>query len=470
MSFDPRANSATLPRSILRLSALWVAVVLVSLIWGVDNAETTLRNAAREQLDAAGYDVAVGFSGRDALLVGTAPSAGAAESIEELVDAIPGVRSVDNEIAVLEVAPPPRRSPSVVVRIVNEVVSIRGFVPDQDVESDLVEAAEAQFGPERVIDALVVGEDVDDRPWLGRIRDVFAYLGELRSGGFRAADEGFLLEGEVISEAAREAISREISLVLDGVLPVTEDLSIAVLPEPSFSASALDGTVVLAGTMPNSQTIEGVAEAAQRLHGNSRVISTIQIADVAGSMWLESIPGLLDVVTRLDPWSIDVAAGTVTITGLAVDQDLVASIGLLAEEVVADELAVIVEVALDPAAVASQLTSLLRGSVLFVPGQAVLTDDGSALLDAAVDILRTNGDTAFVVEGHTDNRGDPTANKDLSQRQAEAVVNYLVSGGIEAARLTAIGYGGERPVVSNATEAGRVENRRIEFAIREGDG
>ncbi len=470
MSFDRRADSTALPQAILWLMGLWVVVVLVALVWGVDNAEATLRDTAREQLAAAGYDVSVDFSGRDARLIGSASSAEVADSIEELVDAIPGVRNVENEIVIVDVAPITLRSPSVVVRIVNEVASMRGFVPNDDVATDLVEAAEAQFGAGRVINAIVVGEDVADRPWLGRIRDVFAYLGELRSGGFVANDEGFLVDGEVISEAAREGITNEVKLVLDDVLPVNTDLSIAQLPEPDFSASSQDGTIVLAGTMPNAETIDGIVDAAQRLHANSRVISTMRIADVAGSMWLDSIPGLLDVVTRLDPWSIDVADDTLAITGLGADQDLIASIGLLAEEVAADELTVVVDVALDPGAIASQLTGLLAGTVLFVEGEAVLTDEARSLLDSAIDIIGGDEGTAFIVAGHTDNQGESAANKLLSQQRAEAVVSYLVSGGVEAVRLTAIGYGDEQPLASNATEEGRAQNRRIEFVIREGDG
>ncbi len=470
MSFDRRADSTALPQLILWLMGLWVVVVLVALVWGVDNAEATLRDTAREQLAAAGYDVSVDFSGRDARLIGSASSAEVADSIEELVDAIPGVRNVDNEIVIVDVAPITLRSPSVVVRIVNEVASMRGFVPNDDVAADLVEAAEAQFGAGRVINALVVGEDVAETPWLGRIRDVFAYLGELRSGGFVADDEGFVVDGEVISEAAREGLTNEVKLVLDDVLTVTADLSIAQLPEPDFSASSQDGTIVLAGTMPNAETIDGIVDAAQRLHANSRVISTMQIADVAGSMWLDSIPGLLDVVTRIDPWSIDVTDDTLTITGLGADQDLIASISLLAEEVAADELTVVVEVALDPGAIASQLTSLLAGTVLFVEGEAVLTDEARSLLDSATDIISSDEETAFIVAGHTDDQGETAASKLLSQQRAEAVVSYLVSGGIEAARLTAIGYGDEQPLASNATEEGRAQNRRIEFVIREGDG
>ncbi len=470
MSFDRRADSTALPQLILWLMGLWVVVVLVALVWGVDNAEATLRDTAREQLAAAGYDVSVDFSGRDARLIGSASSAEVADSIEELVDAIPGVRNVDNEIVIVDVAPITLRSPSVVVRIVNEVASMRGSVPNDDVATDLVEAAEAQFGAGRVINALVVGEEVADRPWLGRIRDVFAYLGELRSGGFVADDEGFVVDGEVISEAAREGLTNEVKLVLDDVLTVTADLSIAQLPEPDFSASSQAGTIVLAGTMPTAETVDGIVDAAQRLHANSRVISTMQIADVAGSMWLDSIPGLLDVVTRIDPWSIDVTDDTLTITGLGADQDLIASISLLAEEVAADELTVVVEVALDPGAIASQLTSLLAGTVLFVEGEAVLTDEARSLLDSATDIISSDEETAFIVAGHTDDQGETAASKLLSQQRAEAVVSYLVSGGIEAARLTAIGYGDEQPLASNATEEGRAQNRRIEFVIREGDG
>jgi OOP family OmpA-OmpF porin len=450
--------------------ALWVVVVLAALVWGVDNAESTLRNAAREQLAASGYDVSVDFSGRDARLIGTASSAEAAAGIGGLVDAIPGVRDVDNEIVIVEPEPEAMQGPSVVLRVVNEVATIRGFVPNEGVQADLVEAAQAQFGRGRVVDALIVSENVDNRPWLGRIRDVFAYLTGLRSGGFNANDNGFLLEGEVISEAAREAIVSETTLVLEDLLPVTQQLSIAVLPEPSFSAAGTEGTIVLAGTMPDSETIAEVVDAAQRLHPNTRVISTIQVADVAGSMWLDSISGLLDVVTRLEPWTVDVAAGTVTITGLGLDQDLVDSIGLLAAEVVADELLVVVDVAVDPAVVALQLTGLLSGAVLFEEGEAVLTDNAESLLDSAIDILRNNEAAALVVEGHTDNQGDPAANRVLSQQQAEAVVDYLISGGIEAARLSAIGFGDERPLASNATEEGRAQNRRIVFVIREGDG
>ncbi len=67
------------------------------------------------------------------------------------------------------------------------------------------------------------------------------------------------------------------------------------------------------------------------------------------------------------------------------------------------------------------------------------------------------------VAGHTDSSGDDAYNLDLSQRRAEAVRDYLISEGVNADMLGAHGYGEERSVESNATAAGRAENRRVEL-------
>ena len=91
------------------------------------------------------------------------------------------------------------------------------------------------------------------------------------------------------------------------------------------------------------------------------------------------------------------------------------------------------------------------------------------LLDAALAILNANPSALVVVEGYTDNQGDPAANLLLSQQRAEAVVAFLLSGGIAEGRLSAIGYGEENPIASNSTDEGRAQNRRIVFVIQEGD-
>ncbi|MCB1657483.1 MAG: OmpA family protein, partial [Pseudomonadales bacterium] len=68
----------------------------------------------------------------------------------------------------------------------------------------------------------------------------------------------------------------------------------------------------------------------------------------------------------------------------------------------------------------------------------------------------------ITIEGHTDSSGNPAKNKVLSQARAAAVMNMLISDyGIEASRLTAVGYGASKPVASNATAEGKAQNRRV---------
>ena len=82
------------------------------------------------------------------------------------------------------------------------------------------------------------------------------------------------------------------------------------------------------------------------------------------------------------------------------------------------------------------------------------------------DFMKKYPTTSAVIEGHTDNVGDAQYNLDLSQRRAEAVVNYLVENmGIERSRLSAKGYGMSRPVADNSSDEGRQKNRRIEAII-----
>ena len=69
------------------------------------------------------------------------------------------------------------------------------------------------------------------------------------------------------------------------------------------------------------------------------------------------------------------------------------------------------------------------------------------------------------ISGHTDNRGSAVYNKDLSQRRADAVKNYFIANGIDASRLTSMGYGMDRPIGDNTSESGRARNRRTEFRL-----
>lgn len=86
-------------------------------------------------------------------------------------------------------------------------------------------------------------------------------------------------------------------------------------------------------------------------------------------------------------------------------------------------------------------------------------------LDSVALVLRKFDKTLIDVDGHTDSVGNAGYNQDLSERRANSVANYLAARGVDPRRMSAVGYGLERPIASNASEAGRAQNRRVEIAI-----
>ena len=93
----------------------------------------------------------------------------------------------------------------------------------------------------------------------------------------------------------------------------------------------------------------------------------------------------------------------------------------------------------------------------------VLQAASKPLLDQLAAVLKGKPDWKVTLEGHTDNIGGPTFNKSLSDRRARAVMAYLVSAGIPAGQLTAVGFSYDKPVASNDTVGGRAQNRRVEL-------
>ena len=108
----------------------------------------------------------------------------------------------------------------------------------------------------------------------------------------------------------------------------------------------------------------------------------------------------------------------------------------------------------------------LDGAVLFVTGKAQLTPLAQQKLsEVAKALLDIDPSRRIVVEGHTDSRGTDAANMELSRQRATAVREYLVTQGIDADRITAVGRGETEPVASNETTEGRANNRRVEIVV-----
>lgn len=106
---------------------------------------------------------------------------------------------------------------------------------------------------------------------------------------------------------------------------------------------------------------------------------------------------------------------------------------------------------------------VLSSEVNFAFDSAELRPQGEMTLNEVASRLRENPDLRVRIEGHTDSVGSNEYNQGLSQRRAESVRDYLMSQGIAGNRMTATGYGEERPVATNDTDEGRSLNRRVEI-------
>jgi outer membrane protein OmpA-like peptidoglycan-associated protein len=104
--------------------------------------------------------------------------------------------------------------------------------------------------------------------------------------------------------------------------------------------------------------------------------------------------------------------------------------------------------------------------VLFDFDRATLRPEADAILAPALELLQADPAMAIEIEGHTDWIGSDAYNDGLSQRRAQAVVEWLVARGIERERISAVGLGESEPVATNRTAAGRQLNRRVEVRRR----
>ncbi len=106
-----------------------------------------------------------------------------------------------------------------------------------------------------------------------------------------------------------------------------------------------------------------------------------------------------------------------------------------------------------------------RNVITFAEGSAAIAPASRGVLNALASVALRCDRFSIEVAGHTDNQGGRDLNMELSRRRADAVASYLAGQGVARARLTARGYGPDRPRSSNTTPTGQAANRRIEFYV-----
>ncbi|WP_431157167.1 OmpA family protein [Winogradskyella poriferorum] len=104
-------------------------------------------------------------------------------------------------------------------------------------------------------------------------------------------------------------------------------------------------------------------------------------------------------------------------------------------------------------------------TILFDTGKSTIKDQSEQVLQNITAILKEYPNSRFSIDGHTDSTGSATLNQKLSEKRANAVIDYLVANGIDANRLEGKGYGENNPIANNKTREGRKANRRVEVVL-----
>lgn len=335
-------------------------------------------------------------------------------------------------------------------RLVDGVITLTGTVPSDAHRQELLAAAASVVGADNVVDELVVADGEAGTGADGRIAALAAALSTAGASDdltFALTDTSLDVDGS-ISAARSAALDAALAAAADADLTTGGDLDVVALGSTEAEAVYDGETINLTGTVLTEAHRQALFDAAAGVVGAANVVDELVVLDAD------------PLADGADQRVADMAAGIATFadggSGTAVMTDESVTIEVqdaLADDTQIDEL----QVELD------ELAAEIRENVVFATGSDVLDAGATATLDKVVEAMTRHPLPVVEVVGHTDSTGDPDANRALSGARAQAVVDYLISQGIDAARLQSGGAGADEPIADNGTADGRAQNRRVEL-------
>ncbi len=347
-----------------------------------------------------------------------------------------------------------------------------GFLPDADARARVLAAAKSAF-PAGVEDRTRLAPGARDGA-VAAIDFTIASLAGLSEGGAKVDPAGYTILGKPKDWATYVALEKTLKAGVPGGLPLVADGLVAPVPVPyRLGLTAKGGTVTVEGFVPDSSAAERLLAALKANFATVEGVPTV--APGAPSDFLDTIVALVPSLSRFPDFGFDLADGSAKVTAAAPTAALGAQIlakirGLLPKGYALAEGSAVTALPPPPQVDAATCQTVLenvqtREKILFDTGKASLREESIRVLDALVVASLECLSAHVLVEGHTDDEGEPDANMALSEARARAVVDYLVAGGIAPERLTATGFGEANPIAENTTAEGRQLNRRIEFRV-----
>jgi OmpA-OmpF porin, OOP family len=456
-------------------SKWWPGAIPLAVLWAIAGwtstapleADLAARSSAALK-DTVLDKTRITVAGRDVTFAADAFSEEGRRSAVASVETVPGVRLVNDETRLVPEAKPFVWSAERdVVR-----VTLGGSAPLPASKGRLLEAARAALGGVEVVDQMNLSRGAPPR-FDGAALLLLDQIGKLKDGKITLSDTRVSLAGMARDLGGREAIAAALKNLPEGYSVAANEIK---APPYIFQAykDPVAVTLTLTGYVPDNNVHASLAAAAARKFFNEKVVDNLKASVGAPGGFAGAVAPALGALSRLSTGTLVVSDREVRLSGDAFYDAAAAQIradlakDLQGWQVKAD---ISVKPASAPvdATVCQQLFSdlLAKGKIRFESGRATIDPDSAGLLDRLIETAMRCPTTNIEIAGHTDGDGEDGFNQALSEKRAQAVVDYLVKAGLPASRFTATGYGSSQPVASNDTDEGKAQNRRIDFLVRE---
>lgn len=456
-------------------SKWWPGTIPLAILWGIAawSNTTALESdlAARSTAvlkDALLDKTQITVDGRDVTLAADAFSEDGRRDAMAAVEAVPGVRLVNDETRLV-----PEAKPFIwwvgrdVVR-----VTLGGSAPLPASKSKFAEAAHAALGNVEVVDQMNLSRGApprfDDAALL-----LINQIGKLKDGKITISDNTVSLSGMARDLGGREAIDESLKNLPEGFSVASDDIK---APPYVFQAykDPVAVTLTLTGYVPDDKVHSALVAAAGRKFFSEKVVDNLKSSAGAPSGFAAAVGPALGALSRLSTGTLVVSDREVKLSGDAFYDaaavQIRAGLGKGFPQGWQFKADISVKPAQAPvdATVCQRLFSdlLAKGNIGFQSAQATIDSDSLGLLDRLTETALRCPAANIEVAGHTDADGEDSFNQALSEKRAQAVVDYLVKAGLPADRFTATGHGSTQPVASNDTDEGKAQNRRIEFVVK----
>jgi len=449
-----------IPLGLLWIWAAWVNTAA----WEVDLAGRAATALKSNVLDRAHIEA----DGRDLSLNADAFSEEGRQSALSIVEAVPGARLVQDHTRVVPEAKPFAWAGE---RDVTRF-TLSGSVPSPATRGRLDDALRALAGNTEVNDRMEYARGAPPR-FDAAVQLLIEQLARLSGGKIELSDTSVSLKGMARDLGGREAIADALKKLPDG-FSVSENAIQA--PPYVFQANKdpVAATVTLSGYVPDNNIHTNIVAAAKRKFFSEQIVDNLKASVGSPPGFTQGVVEALGGLSRLSTGALTVSDTDVKLAGdafydLAVDQirgelrtDLPQGWHATTDITVKPPAS-----SVDPTVCQQLFAELLaKSKIRFESNKATIDRDSAGLLDRMIETAMRCPTASIEVGGHTDTDGEADANMALSQRRAQAVVDYMVRAGVPADRLKAVGYGETEPVASNDTDEGKAQNRRIEFLVR----